>query len=282
MQIDSLNYNVSKLSIGKTIIDAINHSPLSDVELGERVGVSRNTIRLWRTGKTPFIRKINLQSLATALQKSVDYSADGIVEFTDLKQITKNHKFKEIGEMSQVLTERLIDTLTTQINQKDNRIQELEKEINLVNEEKHELHQLLKNNHSQDFTIEEDYETYQVIVTANDNKIINCTKLYAQLYGKSVDEIKTTPVHELIHEDDMWRLQVSQKHKAIEEERANIPSTWKIPCCNEDFYMSATLIYLEKEGVYKLRSKISTKKEYEKTTEYYNKLAESGNVKGDT
>jgi hypothetical protein len=80
----------------------------------------------------------------------------------------------------------------------------------------------------------------------------------------------------------MWRLQVSQKHKATEVSRAKIPSTWKIPCCEEDFYMSSTFIYLEKEGLYKITNKISTKKEYEKTTEHYNKLAESGNVKGDT
>lgn len=282
MQIDTLNYNVSKLSIGKTIIDAINHSPLSDVELGERVGVSRNTIRLWRTGKTPFIRKINLQSLATTLQKSVNYNADGIVEFTDLKQTTKNHKFKEIGEMSQVLTERLIDTLTTQINQKDNRIQELEKEINLVNEEKHELHKLLKTNNNQNFTIQEDYETYQVIVTANDNKILNCTKLYAQLYGKSVEEMKKMEVHELIHEEDMWRMQISQENKDAEAENSENPSTWKIPCGKEDFYMASTFINLEKEGLYKINTKISTKKEYNKTTQYYNDLAQDGKVKGDT
>tara|TARA_R100000655_G_scaffold101829_1_gene147319 strand:+ start:6636 stop:7460 length:825 start_codon:yes stop_codon:yes gene_type:complete len=270
-----------QLKIGRSIINSLKESTVTDTEIARKVSVSRLSVYKWKTGKAESIRQNHLESLAELLDKKV-VVFKGTAELEPLS--SESYQIKTISKestMGNVETTQLINSLVESnkdlLNDKSRLRKENQYLVDKIDQLAITIEHLSKQpqNTSSQFTIEEDYETYQVIVTAEDNKIINCTKLYAQLYGKSVDDIKRTPVHELIHEDDMWRLQVSQKHKVTEEKRANIPSTWKIPCCDDDFYMSSTFIYLKKEGLYKITNKVSDKKSYLETDKYYKKLAES-------
>jgi DNA-binding Xre family transcriptional regulator len=249
-----------QLKIGRSIINSLKESTVTDTEIARKVSVSRLSVYKWKTGKAESIRHNHLESLAELLDKEV-VVFEGTAEFEPLSG--KSYQVKTISKessMGNVETTRLINSLVE--NNKDLAIT-----IEHLSEK--------ARNASSQFTIGEDYETYQVIVTAGDNKILNCTKLYAQLYGKSVEEMKEMEVHELIHEDDMWRMQVSQANKDAEAENSELPSTWKIPCGKEDFYMASTFINLEKEGLYKINTKMSDKKSYLETDKYYKELAES-------
>ena len=269
------------MKIGRSIINSLKESTVTDTEIARKVSVSRLSVYKWKTGKAESIRQNHLESLAELLDKKV-VVFKGTAELKPLS--SESYQIKTISKestMGNVETTQLINSLVESNKDLLNDKSRLRKENQYLVDKIDQLGITIENlskqprNTSSQFTIQEDYETYQVIVTAEDNKIVNCTKLYAQLYAKSVDDIKRTPVHELIHEDDMWRLQLSQKHKATEEKRANIPSTWKIPCSDEDFYMATTFIYLEKEGLYKITNKVSDKKSYLETDKYYKKLAES-------
>jgi DNA-binding Xre family transcriptional regulator len=270
-----------QLKIGRSIINSLKESTVTDTEIARKVSVSRLSVYKWKTGKAESIRHNHLESLAELLDKEV-VVFEGTAEFEPLSG--KSYQVKTISKessMGNVETTRLINSLVE--NNKDllNDKSRLRKENQYLVDKIDQLAITIEHlsekarNASSQFTIGEDYETYQVIVTAGDNKILNCTKLYAQLYGKSVEEMKEMEVHELIHEDDIWRLQVSQANVDTESENSKKPSTWKIPCGKEDFYMASTFIHLEKEGLYKINTKMSDKKSYLETDKYYKELAES-------
>jgi transcriptional regulator with XRE-family HTH domain len=270
-----------QLKIGRSIINSLKESTVTDTEIAKKVSVSRLSVYKWKTGKAESIRQNHLKSLAELLDKKV-VVFKGTAELEPLS--SESYQIKTISKestMGSIETTQLINSLVESNKDLLNDKSRLRKENQYLVDKIDQLGITIENlskrpqNTSSQFTIQEDYETYQVIVTASDNKIINCTKLYAQLYGKSVDEIKETPVHELIHEDDMWRLQVSQANVDTESENSEKPSTWKIPCGKEDFYMASTFINLEKEGLYKINTKMSDKKSYLETDKYYKKLAES-------
>jgi transcriptional regulator with XRE-family HTH domain len=269
------------LRIGNSIIKSLKESELTDKEISSLLDISRLSVYKWKYNKTKRIRESNLIKLAEILNKDIVFKNDGFVEFEDMILTDIQTGEPMIREKSIVETTQLINSLVESNKDLLNDKSRLRKENQYLVDKIDQLGITIENlskqpqNTSSQFTIQEDYETYQVIVTAKDNKILNCTKLYAQLYGKSVEEMKKMEIHELIHEEDMWRMQVSQENKGTEAENSELPSTWKIPCGKEDFYMASTFINLEKEGLYKINTKMSDKKSYLETDKYYKKLAES-------
>ena len=118
-----------------SIKKAIQHSGLSDIELGLKLNVSRSTIFKWRTIENYKIRSSNIIALSKLLNKEPIFK-DGYVSFDSKKinipneikdnnmQISTDEMIKDLRKDKQILTEILED--------KKRRIDELEKELQLI------------------------------------------------------------------------------------------------------------------------------------------------------
>ena len=143
---NSINYNM-KCLIDSSIKDAILHSGLSDIELGQKLNVSRTTILKWRTRNSYKIRSSNAVALADLLDKEISFDK-GVVSFIN-KQINFTAKNVDTnGDSMEIKTEDLINDLRKDkellyktIEQKDKdilshlkKISELEKKLDSVKE----------------------------------------------------------------------------------------------------------------------------------------------------
>ena len=100
---NSINYNM-KCLIDSSIKDAILHSGLSDIELGQKLNVSITTIFKWRTRNSYKIRSSNAVALADLLDKEISFDK-GVVSFIN-KQI--NFTAKNVDTFSLYIINHLI------------------------------------------------------------------------------------------------------------------------------------------------------------------------------
>lgn len=85
--------------IGESIKDAILNSSFSDLEIANHLGVTRNSVYIWRTKPNAKIRKSNLISLSDMLNKSIVYD-DNIVQFSNKVEVEKDIIFNDTGSIT--------------------------------------------------------------------------------------------------------------------------------------------------------------------------------------
>ena len=106
-----LNLSMSKsVKLGQTVLDLLNSYPDTDFNLGEKIGVSRDTIHKWKTGRSANIRKSNLLTLAKALGYEPNIT-DGKVEFYDVLNHPEDNQHGEL-DLNNNDTSQLIKTLS--------------------------------------------------------------------------------------------------------------------------------------------------------------------------
>tara|TARA_R100001594_G_scaffold93203_1_gene127554 strand:+ start:552 stop:1379 length:828 start_codon:yes stop_codon:yes gene_type:complete len=218
-----LSYGMRHI-IGNTIKTAIADSGMSDIEIAQHLNVTRSTIYLWRNKRDAVIRKTNLVSLSKLLNKGIDYSKTGTVEFTDIAKIIKKDNQTEGLDMSQGMTERLIDTLTRQVDSLDLRVKELKSE-NVSLRESNRI--LTVNQKTADLTL--DPSLASCIANVQSGGFHQITIKYAELFGYTYTEMLTTvKFASLIHKDDIWKLDPAIEGIHQKKDDPLITQYWKM------------------------------------------------------
>jgi len=283
-----------QLKIGKTIVNLLKNTRLTDTEIAKRANVSRLSVHKWKTGKSEHIRANHLETLAHILDSKVVLDKDTAelrpVNFNESYNIQtidiEDDRMKETVQSSTLINhltkmnDSLLgdkEALMSLIEVKDQYIKRLQHKLD-------ELDKTISKFAEPAFSLEVDYSTYQLIVDAENDKVLNCTKLYADLYSKTTQEmINDTKLSDLVHPDDMWRLQIalqdpSHKSKTEGQGDTTIPSTWKVVCC-ENFYLESKTSFFQQDGIYKIDHIVSTKEKYDETTNYYRNTAQELGLK---
>jgi len=166
--------------IGKSILDAIEQSDLSDKKICNKVGVSQPAFYKWKTGQTKTMRRSNVNLLATVLDKEVIYLDGGTVEFKDINI--------EIEELNMTTTNgdvlvKTIDNLWAQIEKKDKAL--LRKDKIIADwKEKYENECGCNSEHVEHAPLL-DLNKIQVCISRKEAIFTDVTLKYAQLLGYS-------------------------------------------------------------------------------------------------
>tara|TARA_Y100001973_G_scaffold79574_1_gene116975 strand:- start:109 stop:909 length:801 start_codon:yes stop_codon:yes gene_type:complete len=253
---------VTKSDIMKYVSDMIHGSSLIDSEIADLIGVSRQMVFKWRTGKVSSIRKSNLVSLANALNYKIEFDKNSIE--LDKIELEIGEETKDMSLLAQDLIkqkDKHIDLLEKTLEKAELRIEEQSKAIQKLDET---VKQLID---KPDINL--DNTRMQFIVDMHTQTFVNCTQLYSDLYGvDAFDVIKNYTWTDVVHEDDYWRFE----HFPYEDEKnKENPSTWKLKGSNgKVVYIETVSIILDNEGRYKkVDAKLSTEEKHRKCDEYY-------------
>ena len=264
----TLSYGM-RHKIGKTIKEAISSSGMSDIEIGNALGVTRSTIYLWRTKRDSVIRKSNLVSLSKLLKKDIEYNVSmGIVEFTEIKEIIKDkNKIEEI-DMSSNETQMLVTTQSKTIDMLMDRITKLEEDDRKNKEILRKQDETIKKLYKMPPNLNLDHTRMQFIVNMEKQTFVNVTQSYADLYEVNALEMtKNWTWSNVVDEEDFWRFAIIE---TLDHKRLEVPHTWKVLKNKEVFYVETNTIDLDDEGVLKrVDASLSTIEKWKESNRWY-------------
>lgn len=277
---NTINYRMG-YKLGQSIRDEIISSELSDIELGEKLGMTRNSIYLWRKKETPSIRKSNLVLLSKFFKKELDFSSK-IVEFSDIEiqdNLELNESINLEGDIMTLNAEDIIKDLRSDKQDLRETITSLKEEnkalYTTIESMDKNLESLNKRINQKSINMNLDHNRLQFVVNMQKATYISCTQLYADLYNKDAFDIMNhCSWDDLVHEDDTWRFPIIMVRES-DEMRLN-PQTWKVKGSNgKPKYVETIATPLDDEGIFKkVDAKISTKEKWTKSNEYYKSFPE--------
>ena len=261
---------MSKLLIGKSIRDAIKVAPMSDADLGQKIGVSENTIRRWKLGTVTNIRKSNLSNLAKALNKQISFSEE-TVELEDFTETDNIITIENNGDSMQLKTDDIIADLQQDKRDLRETIASLKSEIVAIRSQKNEMEETVKIL-SRRPKMDLNHNRMQFVVDMVEQSYTNCSQLYADLFNKDAfDIIKEGKWSDFVHEDDMWRLEIIMSYET--EEQRMEARTWRVCGSKGNAFIKTVSLPLDDEGRYKkVDAEFSTKEAWELDNEYFKTL----------
>lgn len=265
-----------------SIKKAIQHSGLSDIELGLKLNVSRSTIFKWRTIENYKIRSSNIIALAKLLDKEVVFDK-GYVSFEN-KNLDIDQNSNEDDSMKFTTDELISDLrrdkklLYKSLDQKDKELQKLKTELAVVNKK---LDKLTKKEQCNMPQI--DHAEYQIITKVDDQTYHSVSSAYARLLGYSpiVMLSKEFKWDNVIHPDDHFKCDIiSALHKGSGEvastqsaKKDNYPfNVWKLRRLDgSSVYVSSYSVSIGDRYSFVQMEKTTKEKYQEEIENYYNK-----------
>ena len=267
---------IDKSNIMSTISSLIHNSRLSESDLADKVGVSRQMIFKWRTQKVSSIRKSNLVSLAEALDHTIEFNGNEIE--LDKMEIELDEGGMEMSLMAQDLIkqkDRYIALLEKTVEEKDVRLE-------ACNEALHSLDNTIK---SQAETIQNlsvnpidmnlDYSRMQFIVNTEKKNFHSCTQKYADIYELTQSDIVNDKDWGLIvSKEDFWRLPIIEAYGLDSDDygKNRRQNTWLVDAMNGNKarYLKTNAVILDDKGIFKRIDCVkSTKEEWEASNDFY-------------
>tara|TARA_R100000655_G_C2956554_1_gene188151 strand:- start:59 stop:895 length:837 start_codon:yes stop_codon:yes gene_type:complete len=197
---------MSKLLIGKSIRDAIKVAPMSDADLGQKIGVSENTIRRWKLGTVTNIRKSNLSNLAKALNKQISFSNE-TVELHDFIETDNIITIEDTGDTMQLKSEDIINDLRDDKKDLRERIAFLKEEntalhitVESMDKNLEQLNKRVKQNQVTMPILELD--KCQNVVNVKEGIYMNVSPLFAEKLGYTVFELVGRSYYDVLAEED--------------------------------------------------------------------------------
>ena len=275
---NTINYRMG-YKLGHSIRNEIIASKLSDMELGERLGMTRNSIYLWRKKETPAIRKSNLVLLSQFFNKELIFDND-VVEFGDIEieqTLELNDSVNIESENMTLHAEDIIKDLRTDKADLRERISFLKTESvakdSVIESLQHRIKELT-NSIVEPITLSLDHSRMQFIVNTEKLTFVDVTQKHADLYNKNAfDIVNDSKWSDLICEDDLWRLPIIHAHD-LDNSAKHIKTTWKI-CgkhskSKKNLYFETTAVILDEKGVFKkIDMQPSTIIKWEESNKYF-------------
>ncbi len=260
-----------QLKIGKSIIDLLKSSKITDTKIAQDLSVSRLSIYKWKTGKAKHIRSNHLHSLAELLDQEV-IDIDGTAELKPLS--IESFEIKPLAKESQMgnletsqLIQSLVENNKDLLNDKKKLREEnqyLIKKIDLLDKT---ISDLSKN--TVDMNL--DHNRMQFIANMEKQTFVSVTQKYADLYfTDAFNIIKNYKWTDVVHKDDFWRFEVTP---LMSDSEMEIPTVWKVNNKEEDFYIESRVLPLDKEGgLKKVDADISTIEKWEESNRFYKNI----------
>ena len=258
----ALNYRMQK-PVGKSVIQKIIASGMSDIYIGEKVGVSRTSVYTWRTKKDPKIRLQNLKPLAELLNAEIDFSGDKI-QFKDKIDVIDNLELNEsINLESDMMTLNAEDIIKDLRSDK----QDLRERIEFLKEENKALNATVESMSRNLETLNErisqnqitmptlELDKFQNVVDLRAGTFVNISPLFAEKLGYSVFELVGQKWEVVIPPNDRAKWGVAVAQELLENEEKGIEE----PCEVATEITEYDVNYLTKNGNI-LKGKCNTKK----------------------
>lgn len=275
---NTINYRMG-YKLGHSIRNEIIASKLSDMELGERLGMTRNSIYLWRKKETPAIRKSNLVLLSQFFNKELIFDND-IVEFGDIEveqTLELNDSINLESDNMTLHAEDIIKDLRTDKADLRERISVLKEEnsasLATIKALESRINDLISKTPAP-ITLSLDHNRMQFIVNTEKLSFVNTTQKYADIYGKNAFDIVNDCVWgDLVCPDDMWRVPIIHAHD-LDSSPNDRKTTWKI-CSKHSksgkkLFVESTALVLDEKGIFKkMDLEPSTAVKWAETNEYY-------------
>ena len=220
----------------RNILDKIKNiilaSGLSDIELSEKSGLSKEGIYKIRSGKTSSIRSSNANNILKALDYKLESSSNGLkitnlikpVNFVGIKEMLK--KTDNANDTLNFLNTQAntINTFIAQLEEKDILIKQRDQEIQALKKQLNTKDELLLKNSIMMHPL--DHSRMQIIVQLDKSnpKFLDVTASYAEYLGYGPFELLGEPYLSVVHEDEFERLSEFEKNP----EQAKNENAWKM------------------------------------------------------
>ena len=255
--------------IGKSILDAIEQSDLSDKKICNKVGVSQPAFYKWKTGQTKTMRRSNVNLLATVLDKEVIYLDGGTVEFKDINI--------EIEELNMATTNgdvlvKTIDNLWSQIEKKDEALLRKDK---IIADWKEKYEGCLCHHEN---LPQLDHTQLQCLVHrpdgVNKGRYHSVSTAYAQHLGYAPYELldKEFNQYKILHADDHYRLAILSQMVVEENPTSNTDFVWKLKTKNGKALYFKAIAVIVTDDISFITHEKATKGEWEKDDKYFKSL----------